>query len=240
MKKAQIEVVRKLTDPSGAVRLKSLNVVCKSSVKLFVTIDDFRLLFESLFRTLWLADSKLQKDTINGISSIVEHIRNSKADVIADYLSVFWEVLDKNWASIDRYRLNKYYLLVETVFCTLSSEERLLCSEFTLNHLSISRKPSGLLMRLAELSISQIGNTNVSTHLRESFCINVAKMISQFSCSKTFEPAIESISKFAVAEISFQPIIKKEIIELLGSKNLPGNSRAILKSILELTSIPPA
>lgn len=238
MKAAQTEVLRKLTDPSAALRNKTLKSLVHARGRWFKREEELKVLFESLFRTFWLADSSMQKVTLQGIVAVIEDLV-SQTDGHPVF-PLFWEVFNNNWPGIDRFRLNKYYTLVEAILSRLSDVNMTLTSDFVLRRMSEVKRPSGLVIRMADYIVRKIQDECIEESLREQLCVDVVGMISKFPLLPPFESVTEAICECVKSSPTIIERVKSTTVEILGQEKLPSGSRPILATILQHVSLPPA
>lgn len=241
MKPAQREVLRKLTDPSGIVRSKALKSLTRTKECWFKKEEEVKLLFETLFRTYWMADSALQKTTIPWIVSILQNIVTSSDQ--PQSLAIFWTVFNNNWSGIDRYRLNKYYTLVDTIISKISDDGLLVTSEFTLKNMLEVKRPTGLIFRLSELVVEEVQGDKRSTEAKETLCTHVVEMITHCPSLLSFDSAADVVVGFASAYPEHSGSIRKVCVDSLVSDHLPSGSRPKIAAMiqkLQCINIPPA
>ncbi|KAI0140444.1 nucleolar protein,Nop52-domain-containing protein [Xylariaceae sp. FL1272] len=76
-------------------------------------LDNLKL-WKGLYYSLWMADRPIpQQNLCTELASLVQLLPD---DAVAPWLAAFWEILGKEWTSIDVYRLEKFLLLVRRVF----------------------------------------------------------------------------------------------------------------------------
>lgn len=107
--------LKQLNDPKDNVRAKGLKrlSICKGIEKL--SADEKFILSEGIFRFVWLADQKVAPTHLTSICTFL--VKSSiETPVIQDTLFYqFLLALKKNWSGIDRFRLNKFYLLIDVL-----------------------------------------------------------------------------------------------------------------------------
>ena len=145
-----MSVLKLLLDPSENVRLEAVRVISSSQDILISLKEDQEiiLMFEAIFRCFWLTDQKQKQFVISSIVHVFNGFRSLRLPP-ARYLGPFLDVFDKNWPGIDRFRLNKYYELVETILCSLNSLELLEVAKQMHRRCSdLNYRCTGMMMRL--------------------------------------------------------------------------------------------
>lgn len=150
------QILQRLGNPSHSSRVKGLKLLLKKSSDLELNEVDAKLLFEALFRLLWLTDTKYQAEII---SEVAKFIFNIDEKIHSSVFLGFWEILNKNWSGIDRFRLNKFYFFVDKLMSLLySEEERNIYRIQSISDLFFNQNAralsKGLQLHIAELFVS--------------------------------------------------------------------------------------
>jgi hypothetical protein len=116
--------IRQLNDPKDSTRDKGFKRLChlKSIEKL--ARSDKLLLCEGIFRFLWLSDQKNYSSYLGSLSHflVVSSLENTSPE--ESLLFSFIVTVMKNWSSIDKYRLNKFYHLADEMVKVCFDSER--------------------------------------------------------------------------------------------------------------------
>jgi hypothetical protein len=231
-----IAILRKLGDPSPQVRMKALLSLSRKKLYLEFNEDVAKLFFESFFRVFWLADTKHQRETIDGIVGFLRLLKFSPKK--SSYIFHFWTVFDKNWPGIDRFRLNKFYSLVDAVFSNIvdSTDDLSNTYEFILNKCSQkSQRPSGLIIHIVFLLEQRLDEKSVDFSVINGLCFFFLNFMAQCPGLTSCPSAAEQIRRLLAqspAKLDVKPIFES-IDGLLRSNSLPKGSRRLLTSILD-------
>ncbi|KAI3651154.1 hypothetical protein MP228_004635 [Amoeboaphelidium protococcarum] len=120
--KLLVSIIKQLADNDATLRDKAFQELQKSLYHLIDEQDDdqFRLnvlkIQKGLFYYMWMCDKPAnQERAANGIASLIFLMGDDDAVVCMELLRGFWIIMAREWAKIDKYRLDKFYLLVKRV-----------------------------------------------------------------------------------------------------------------------------
>ncbi|XP_044106736.1 ribosomal RNA processing protein 1 homolog B isoform X2 [Neovison vison] len=76
--------------------------------------EELLKIWKGLFYCMWVQDEPLlQEELANTISQLVHVVNNSEAQHL--FMRTFWQTMNREWARIDRLRLDKFYMLIRLV-----------------------------------------------------------------------------------------------------------------------------
>lgn len=111
-------IIKKLADNSRPVREKALTTLGRflSTSK---KIDSFKLqkLWKGLFFTMWHSDRALTQQAL--AQELADLSLKVKDRNYWTFINAFWEIMSREWHSIDKYRIDKFYLLVRRYVCAM-------------------------------------------------------------------------------------------------------------------------
>lgn len=119
---------KKLVDSDGIIRTKAFvalgSWISERSGNLnnkdmngsrTLDIKDYLRLWKALFYSMWMADKPAHQRSLaqrlGGLSLIILKAAQNETAVLL-YFQAFWETLCREWAGLDRHRLDKYYNLI--------------------------------------------------------------------------------------------------------------------------------
>ena len=111
----EVKFAKQLVHPDKAVRddtLRNLQLHLRS----VTSFNDFSMLklWKALYYCLWLADKvPIQQELIGSIVAITTLFATT--DVSMLYLQQFYRILFREWASLDQYRVEKFYSLIRAM-----------------------------------------------------------------------------------------------------------------------------
>ncbi|KAI1260511.1 nucleolar protein,Nop52-domain-containing protein [Xylariaceae sp. FL1019] len=94
--------------------LSSLQTFLSSTThaRALTPLDNLKL-WKGLYYSLWMCDRPIpQQNLCTELASLIELLPD---DAVAPWLAAFWDIIGKEWTSIDVYRLEKFLLLVRRV-----------------------------------------------------------------------------------------------------------------------------
>jgi ribosomal RNA-processing protein 1 len=119
---------KKLVDSDGLIRTKAFKTLgdwiskrvsdqsrdCADGAEK-LEMKDYLRLWKALFYSMWMADKQMhQRSLAQRIGDLCLIILNASDsdDAVIFYFRAFWETLCREWPTLDRHRLDKYYNLI--------------------------------------------------------------------------------------------------------------------------------
>lgn len=100
---------------SALVKLKKWITAKSAHVKSGFTEDSMIQLWKGLFFCMWMTDKPLvQQDVADKISSLIHSFRQPEQTLL--FIDSFFKTMAHEWFAIDRYRLDKFMMLVRRFF----------------------------------------------------------------------------------------------------------------------------
>ncbi|KAG9103741.1 hypothetical protein FRC06_008473 [Ceratobasidium sp. 370] len=91
--------------------IKSLAVFLSDESQVSMSPTDRAKLWKGLFYCFWMSDKPIvQQDLSQELANLMLVI--TSLDSAIGFIRGFWEATVREWAGIDRYRINKYYMLI--------------------------------------------------------------------------------------------------------------------------------
>lgn len=115
---ARPELLKQLVHNDEEVRTKAFNAVKQLlKTKRTVSEDDFMKLWKGLWYTMWHSDTPLVQQALAADLASLFSVVSPKN--FAAFVSAFWKIFAREWSTLDKWRLNKYYMLVRLVLAAL-------------------------------------------------------------------------------------------------------------------------
>lgn len=76
---------------------------------------DLEKLWKGLYYAVWFSDGAENQQNLCEDLSRIFNGTNTNVKVWSQYQEAFWKILIKEWASIDQWRMDKYYLLIRRI-----------------------------------------------------------------------------------------------------------------------------
>ncbi|CAE7203137.1 unnamed protein product [Rhizoctonia solani] len=91
--------------------IKSLATFLSDDSRKSMTPSERAKLWKGLFYCFWMSDKPLvQQDLSSELANLILVIPSLESAI--GFVHGFWEAIVREWAGIDRYRINKYYMLI--------------------------------------------------------------------------------------------------------------------------------
>ncbi|KDN49078.1 hypothetical protein RSAG8_02431, partial [Rhizoctonia solani AG-8 WAC10335] len=91
--------------------IKSLAIFLSDDSQKSMTPSERAKLWKGLFYCFWMSDKPLvQQDLSSELANLVLIVPSLESAI--GFVHGFWEAMVREWAGIDRYRINKYYMLI--------------------------------------------------------------------------------------------------------------------------------
>lgn len=116
---AQPQLLKQLVNNDEEVRAKAFEAVKQLlKTKRAVSEEDLQKLWKGLWYTMWHSDTPLvQQAFAQDLASLFDGVVAPKN--FPAFVDAFWVILVKEWSSLDKWRINKFYLLVRFVLGAL-------------------------------------------------------------------------------------------------------------------------
>lgn len=109
--------VRKLAHNDAATRSAAFNALCnflKSKSSKNLALLEAEKLWKGLYYSMWYCDKPIPQQNLAG------NLGKLFSEVIPDqhlkiFHEAFWVIMDKEWPSLDRWRIDKFYMLIRRI-----------------------------------------------------------------------------------------------------------------------------
>lgn len=111
---ANPELLKNLASNNEEVREKAVAVVSQL-VASKRKLESFQLqkLWKGLWYTMWHSDTPLVQQTLaRDLAALINKVAAKNVDA---FVEAFWTIAIREWSTLDRYRINKFYMLVRFV-----------------------------------------------------------------------------------------------------------------------------
>lgn len=111
---ANPELLKRLVDNEETVRAEGVLTVARMvSSKRLLALSDLQKLWRGLWFAMWHSDTPIvQQKLARDLADLFLHT-HAKNEV--SFVEAFWFIMLREWETLDRYRINKFYMLVRFV-----------------------------------------------------------------------------------------------------------------------------
>ena len=175
---------------------------------------DFLKLWKGLFYCMWMSDkTHIQQELAAVLASLVH--RFSEPELAALWLRTFYMTMCREWAGIDKYRLDKYYSLMRKVLHESFSYLR----ESSWNGDCVSAVAQNIALHFTSHEDSKRQGIGVTMHYFEIFMEELFKSVGASISTSNFEalfiPVLKGYSLTANMDKRFLKCIETSIFDVL-------------------------
>ena len=228
--------IRQLNDPKDSTRDKGFKRLCRIKSMEKLATSDKKLLCEGVFRFLWLSDQKNYSSYLGTLSHFLVVSSLESASPEESLIFIFIVTIMKNWSNIDKYRLNKFYHLVDEMVKVCFDSERtaellITCLNQSIFSIEEFKNDSvGLRIHFARSLLSHSKKFN-------SFLLTDISLIRFITILPSNEVAVESCEHVRAlmantSNVKYSSEISSAVKNALNQPGISSKSRSLLSSIL--------
>eukprot|EP01017_Pseudomicrothorax_dubius_P039183 TRINITY_DN5973_c0_g2_i2.p1 TRINITY_DN5973_c0_g2~~TRINITY_DN5973_c0_g2_i2.p1 ORF type:complete len:519 (+),score=122.51 TRINITY_DN5973_c0_g2_i2:66-1622(+) len=196
------------------------------------SLDDYKKIWKALFYALWLADKvKFQQELSQRISGLLQDVAQRGPKTVVLWIEAALFILNREWAKIDRNRMNKFHYLIRTFNLDVYS---------ILENDSWGEKSLKRWNKLVRQYILNDQDIHISEGLKLHFCqifVDTLKSFSSLKVEGFLRLILPFVKYFAVtnnkgAQNVICLILKEDLLDAFNSNSFPKIKPGLIAKLL--------